>query len=142
MWKAIRREWDRLLVHLLLFCFGVYSVASPILSVRRSVPPWTELMFNVEFMIAGAVLFLGTLLRRSQWRRLGYGVAFIGLTTVALLIFLAGGARVGAYSLLILAFAVEFIVGLRRINYQPLTEDQLRTMMIRIATKDIDQEER
>jgi hypothetical protein len=126
MWQTIRKEWDRLIVHLMLISFGVYSIVNPLLSVRRAVPPWTELMFDIEFILAGGLLIFGTLRHRKIWRRLGYSICVIGLSTIALLLFLAGGFRVGAYCILMSAFAMQLIVNARRVGNGALQEHQLR----------------
>jgi len=117
MWAIIRKEWDQLSVYFLMAVFGIYSTINPILSVSRSVPAWVEILFGAEFLAGGVLLFIGTFTGSVRVKKIGNIILFLGLLVISALIILASQAnawRSIAYALLILGFAMQFIVGFRR----------------------------
>src|SRR5688500_3126066 len=97
--------------------FVIYSTINPILSVSRSVPAWVEILFGAEFLAGGVLLFIGTFTGSVRVKKIGNIILFLGLLVISALIILASQAnawRSIAYALLILGFAMQFIVGFRR----------------------------
>lgn len=106
--QRLKREWDRFGIYLLLMAFGAYSTIYPIVSFERVAPYWAEILLGVEFFLAGGLLMLG-MTGRKRIRMAGLLVVAVGLTTISLVIALAGGTRVLAYAFLFGAFAMQSV---------------------------------
>lgn len=111
---ATHRDWDRIITYMLFVAYGIYSLAFPLISVERASPAWIEGLLGLEFIFAGASMLYGLL--KDQWMvwKMGMTVAFIGLSTITLVIGFVGGARVLAYAFLFGAFAMQSLYGIRR----------------------------
>lgn len=108
-----RKDWDRLLIYVLLMAFGAYSTVYPIVSLERSAPYWAEVTLGVEFFIAGVCLIIGM----GQWsgfRMAGLLVVAVGLSTISAVVALSGGTRVLAYAFLFGAFAMQSVHDIRQ----------------------------
>lgn len=94
--------------------FGAWSLFYPIISLANVAPHWVEVLLSVEFILSGMSLISSLVTSNRQLRTLGLLVAFIGLTTISLVIAFSGGSRVLAYSILYGAFAMQCVMDLRR----------------------------
>jgi hypothetical protein len=111
--RRFLREWDRLMIYLLLATYGAYSTVYPIVSFERAAPHWAEILLGSEFAIAGVLLIIG-MGRRRGYRLAGLGVVAVGLSTISLSVAIVGGTRVLGYAFLFGAFAMQSIFDIRR----------------------------
>lgn len=113
--KTARQEWDRVLYALILVGFGAYSFINPVLSVKRALPlTLVEVVFNVEFMLAGIVLGVGTIANKPKVQGLGHLISMLGMVTVGTVIILLTKERGVAYGLLLYAGAARELGQYRR----------------------------
>lgn len=109
--RALREEPDRLLAHTLFVVYGVVALYDPPVS-QSSTPELFALIFNVEFVVLGSLLFLGTIRQSYILRLAGYTLYIITLVTMAALI----GFRGSPVAIIVLAFAVRGYTSVREIQ--------------------------
>lgn len=111
--SALRNQWDKLGMYLLLMAYGGYSIFYPIVSVQRAAPNWAEILLGTEFLVAGLLLVIG-MGSKKGYRMAGLFVVAIGLFTISGLLAIVGGTRVLAYAFLFGAFAMSSVYDIRR----------------------------
>lgn len=114
MVRTAVRDWDRVLTYLFFILYGAYSIFFPLVSVERVSAHWVEVLLGTEFVFAGASMLYGLFYDHFKVWRMGMTVAFIGLTTITLLVAAVGGWRVLSYAFLFGAFAAQSLYGIRR----------------------------
>jgi hypothetical protein len=124
-WK---HDWDRLVTYVFFMGYGFYSIFFPIISVERSVTHWVEVLLGVEFIFAGGTMIYGLCRGKLTVWTMGMSVAFIGLSTITLVVAITGGFRVFAYALLFGAFAAQSLYGIRRERARR-TEKEIRRQL-------------
>lgn len=111
--NALRNQWDKLGMYLLLMAYGGYSIFYPIVSVERAAPNWAEILLGTEFLVAGVLLVVGMGTKKG-YRMAGLLVVCIGLFTISGLLAIVGGTRVLAYAFLFGAFAMSSVYDIRK----------------------------
>lgn len=126
-----RREWDRVLYDLILIGFGAYSFINPVLSVQRALPlALVEFAFNIEFILAGLILLVGTLRNKPKLQGLGHLISALGMFTVGTVIALLARERGLAYALLLYAATAREINQFRRARKTvTLGEEEIREIV-------------
>ena len=112
--RTVTRDWDRVLTYIFFILYGAYSIFFPIVSVEKVSAHWIEVLLGAEFIFAGASMLYGLFKDHFKVWRMGMTVAFIGLSTITLLVAIVGGWRVLSYAFLFGAFACQSLYGIRR----------------------------
>lgn len=103
-----------MITDLLFIAFGVGSFFSRPRSLN-STPEAFAILFNLEFIIIGVILLVGTIYRSYKIKVFGFVLYIIALVTTAGLISFVGQSTV---SLLILAFAVRGYTSIKEMRLQ------------------------
>lgn len=109
--RALRQEPDRLVAHTLFVVYGVVALFDPPVS-QSSTPELFSQIFNVEFIVLGSLLLVGTIRQSYLLRLAGYTLYIITLLTMAALI----GFRGSPVAIIVLAFAVRGYTSIREIQ--------------------------
>ena len=111
--RALREEPDRLAAH---FLFAVYGVLALIFrpESQSQTPPFFAILFNVEFIVLGLLLLLGTVFQSYRLKFVGYTLYIIALVTMAGLIAFVGHSPV---AILIAAFALRGYTSIRELQH-------------------------
>lgn len=112
--RAVKEEPDRVITDILFITFGVWSFFDRPASFRTT-PELFALAFNVEFILIGFLLLIGTILRNYRLRVIGFGMYVVALATTAGLISIVGRSSV---SILILAFAIRGYTSIKEMRLQ------------------------
>lgn len=111
--RALREEWDRVAAHLLFVVYGILALIFRPESQSQT-PPFFAILFNVEFIVLGLLLTLGTVLQNYRLKFVGYTLYVIALITMTGLIATVGRSPV---ALLILAFAIRGYTSIRELQH-------------------------
>jgi hypothetical protein len=120
------KDWDRVLTYIFFIGYGFYSIFYPLVSVAKVSEHWTEILLGVEFIFAGAAMLYGLFKDHYTTWRMGMSVAFIGLTTITILVSVVGGPQSYAYAFLFGAFAMQSLYGIRREHRRRTEQEKLR----------------
>jgi hypothetical protein len=112
--KTILRDWDRFLTYLFFIFYGAYSVFFPLISVDKVSEHWVEILLGTNFVFAGVSMFIGLLRNSYMVWKMGVTIAFIGLSTISLLVGIVGGPPALGAAFLFGAFATDCLYGVRR----------------------------
>ncbi len=120
--RAIREDLDRIITDLLFIAFGVWSFFDRPVSLNRMSEVFACL-FNVEFILIGILLLVGTVYRNYRIKTIGFGLYIVALGTMAALVNFVGDSTV---SLLILAFAIRGYTSIKEMRVQRKFLNDLR----------------
>jgi hypothetical protein len=112
--RAIKEEPDRVATDILFIAFGVAAFFQRPRSFDTT-PVLFATLFNIEFIIIGVVLLVGTVRRDYRLKMIGFGLYILALVTTAALISWVGQSVV---SLLILAFAIRGYTSIKEMRLQ------------------------
>lgn len=110
----VTRNWDRVLTYIFFVLYGTYSIFFPLVSVDKVSEHWVEILLGANFVFAGMSMLYGFLRDRYVVWKMGMTVAFIGLSTITLLVGIVGGASALGAAFLFGAFATQCLYGIRR----------------------------
>lgn len=116
--RAIKEDFDRLASDALFIAFGVAALLNRPTS-QGSTPQVFQILFDVEFIILGILLMIGTVTQNYKLKLLGFIIYIIALVTMGLLVAVVNHSSV---SLLILAVAIR--------GYTSIKEMQRRRQFI------------
>lgn len=111
--RAVQEEPDRMLAHTLFVLYGVLALIFRPESQSQT-PSFFAILFNVEFIVLGLLLLLGTIRQSYILRLAGYTLYIIALLTMAGLIAFVGHSPV---AVLIVAFAVRGYTSIRELQH-------------------------
>lgn len=111
--QVIREDWDRVTSDVLFMAFGIWALIDHPTSQSSTTPYIFTLIFNVEFIILGFILLIGTLTGNYKLKLLGFIIYIIALVTMAGLIAFVSKA---ATSLLVLALALRGITSIKELR--------------------------
>lgn len=111
--RALREEWDKLAAHLLFVVYGVLALIFRPESQSHT-PPFFAVLFNVEFIVLGLLLTLGTILQSYRLKLLGYVLYIIALVTTAGLIATVNQSPV---AVLVAAFAIRGYTSIKELQH-------------------------
>lgn len=103
LWQVVHESYDKLITHALFIAFGVNALFVVPRS-QSTTPTIFAIIFDVEFIVLGLILMVGTILGNYRLKLLGYLFYIIAMLTIGLLIIFVTYSPV---SLLVLAFAVS-----------------------------------
>jgi hypothetical protein len=116
--RAIKEDPDRLISDALFIAFGVSALIDGPRSQSATPVPF-QILFNVEFIVLGILLMVGTITENYRLKVLGFTIYIIALGTVGLLI---AAVSQSVTSLLIIAVAIR--------GYTSIKEMQRRRQFI------------
>lgn len=111
--RALREEPDRLAAHFLFAVYGVLALVFRPENQSRT-PSFFAILFNVEFIVLGVLLLLGTIRQNYYLRLAGYTLYIIALVTTAGLIAVVSHSVV---SVLVIAFAVRGYTSIKELQH-------------------------
>jgi hypothetical protein len=123
--RALREEFDRVSAHLLFVVYGVLALVFRPESQSQT-PPFFAILFNVEFIILGVLLTVGTVIQSYRMKFVGYTLYVIALVSMAGLILTVGRSPV---SILILAFALRGWTSIRELQHGRQFIRELKTVL-------------
>lgn len=109
MWVTAVKRWDEVLTSILFALFGVGALLTPP-RAQSTTPIFFAYLFNIEFILTGVILIIGTLTHKYYLRMLGYTLYIQALATIGGLIALTSQSPV---ALLCFAFATHGIFNIR-----------------------------
>jgi hypothetical protein len=116
--RAIKEDPDRLISDALFIAFGVAALIDGPRNQSATPVPF-QILFNVEFIVLGILLMVGTITENYRLKVLGFTIYIIALGTVGLLI---AAVSQSVTSLLIIAVAIR--------GYTSIKEMQRRRQFI------------
>lgn len=111
--RALREEWDRVAAHLLFVVYGILALIFRPESQSQT-PSFFAILFNIEFIVLGLLLTLGTILQNYRLKFVGYTLYVIALVTMGGLIATVSRSPV---AFLILAFAIRGYTSIRELQH-------------------------
>lgn len=127
-------NWDRVLTYLFLTLYGAYSIFYPLVSVDKVSEHWVEILLGANFMFAGGSMLYGFLRDRYLVWKMGMTIAFIGLTTITLLVGIVGGPPALGAAFLFGAFATDSLYSIRRERRRRLETEIRRQLEAIVAS--------
>lgn len=116
--RAIKEDPDRLVSDALFIAFGVAALLDRPRS-QAPTPEFFSILFNIEFIILGILLMVGTITQNYRLKILGFTIYIIALGTMG---FLVAFVSQSVISLLMLAVAIR--------GYTSIKEMQRRRQFI------------
>ncbi len=105
----VRENWDKLIADSLLIVYGVGNFLVPTASTS-GIPTIIAALFNLEFILCGALLVIGTLFGIYRLKQIGLYMYILVFALISLMILLYSGSLVSVF---IVNIALQGLIRLR-----------------------------